>query len=105
MTETSDQELTRTEVLLLKRGRGEGLATAAIALGALSFIQLLGAEKALLAIALAVIALRDTGSPRGRRRAFTAIALGAVYLLVAATTLVIFHDRLGELIRLVKMLG
>lgn len=95
----------QTEAQLLARGRSEGLATAAIALGVLSFIQLLGAEKAILAIVLAVLALRGTPSQQGRRRSFAAIALGVVYLAITAVTLILFQDELAELIGLLQSLG
>lgn len=104
MTEPA-RSLHQTEAQLLARGRSEGLATAAVAMGALSFIQLLGAEKAILAIVLAVLALRGAPSQQGRRRSYTAIVLGVVYLAITAATLILFHDELGELIRLLQSLG
>lgn len=47
-----------TDLELLRRGRREGLAMAAVALSIVSFVNLLGAEKALLAIVL-----RGAGAP------------------------------------------
>lgn len=98
LTDSNDQHA-------LRRGRSEGFAIAALALGALSFVQLLGMEKALLSIVLAVLALRGAVSARSRRHARVAIALGALYLLITATTLIVFRDRLGELVRLLQTLG
>lgn len=94
-----------TDLDALRRGRSEGFAIAAVALGALSFIQLLGMEKALLAIVLAILALRGAQSPRARRQGWTAIALGAAYIAVTATALILFRDRFAELIRLLQSLG
>lgn len=94
-----------TDFQALRRGRGEGFAIAAVALGVLSFIQMLGMEKALLAILLGLLALRSAVTPRSRRQGWTAIALGAAYLAVTITTLIVFRDRLGELIRLLQSLG
>ena len=88
-----------------ERGRSEGFAIAAVALGVLSFIQLLGAEKALLAVVLGILALRGAASPRARTQGRIAIALGAIYLAVTATALVLFRDQFAELIRLLQTLG
>lgn len=89
----------------LRRGRSEGFAIAAVALGALSFIQLLGTEKALLAIVLALLALRSAQSRRTRRQGWTAIALGTLYLAITIATLILFREQLAELIRLLQSLG
>lgn len=87
------------------RGRAEGFAIAALALGVLSFIQLLGMEKALLAIVLAVLALRAVPSPRSRMQGRIAIGLGVLYIAITLTALVLFRDRFAELIRLLQSLG
>ncbi len=105
MTGPATLDATPAEGQALARGRSEGLATAAVALGVLSFIQFLGAEKALLAIVLAVLALRGAGSRHSRIRGWVAIGLGSVYLAVTALTLIVFHDKLGELIQLLRSLG
>lgn len=89
----------------LQRGRSEGFAIAAVALGVLSFIQLLGTEKALLAIVLALLALRGLPSPRNRAQSRIAIALGVLYLAITAITLILFRDGLAELIELLQTLG
>lgn len=105
MPAPSTQTVSPAEQQALRRGRSEGLATAAMALGVLSFIQLLGAEKALLAIVLGLIALRGVGSQASRRRGWVAIVLGAVYLVVTAVALLLFRDQFAELIRLLQSLG
>lgn len=97
--------MTDNETRLLAQGRREGLATAALALGVLSFIQLLGTEKALLAIGLAVLALRGATLRRARGLAFAGLALGCLYLALAVVTLVLYRDKFAELIRLVQSLG
>ena len=58
-------------VIVYDRGRREGLATAAIALSATAYLNLLGAEKSILAIALALLASRgaDSNVPCWHRRA------------------------------------
>ena len=88
-----------------RQGRGEGLALAAVALAIVAFINLLGAEKAILAMVLAVLARRDATSTIARRRSRIAIALGALQLGTVAVVLVLFRDRLGQLVDLLKTLG
>jgi hypothetical protein len=88
----------------LRRGRSEGMATAALALGAVAFLNLLGVEKGILAIVLAVLSLRN--APAGpRRRARIAMALGVVQLATVVTALVLFHDELRQLVELLRTLG
>lgn len=87
-------------------GKRVGLAIAALASGAVAFVSLLGLEKAILAIVLAVLAVR--GAPpqsRSRRVAFLALGLAALYVLTFAVLMVLFHDRLGELVRLLQQLS
>jgi hypothetical protein len=89
----------------LRQGRGEGLALAAVALAVVAFINLLGAEKAILAVVLGVLARRHAMSKIARRRSGIAIALGVLQLGTVAVVLVLFRDRLGQLLDLLKTLG
>jgi hypothetical protein len=86
-------------------GRTEGLATAALALSVVSFVNLLGAEKALLAIVLAALALGRAGLSRARTRSLVAIGFSLVYLLTIGVVLVTFHDKLAHLLQLLHELG
>lgn len=74
-------------------------------MSAVAFTHLLGAEKALLAIILAVMALRGGRSSLARTRGWAAIALAGVYIGTVATVLVLFQDKLGQLIQLLKDLS
>lgn len=87
-------------------GRRAGLATGAMAVSVIAFLSLLGAEKALLAIALGVLARRGArpGST-GRRLATTAIAIATVFLVSIALTLFLFWDELVGLIRHLQQLS
>ena len=80
-------------------GRRAGLATAALALSLVAFFSLLGAEKALLAIALGVLARRGSqpGSV-GRRLSTFAIGIASVFLVTIAFVLIRFWKELETLI-------
>lgn len=84
-------------------GRREGFATAALAIGLLSFVNLLGVEKGLLALVLGIAAL--SGTRIAARRARVAIGLGVLQLCSIALVLILFHEKLGELIALLTKLG
>ena len=86
------------------QGRQTGLAIGALAMSIVAFISLLGIEKAILAAVLGVVSLRGLGSP-GRRYAVAAVAIAIVYAITFAIVLGLFHDKLGELVRLMQQLG
>jgi len=89
-----------------RQGRQAGLAVAAVATSAVAFVSLLGIEKAILAIVLAVLALHGAASKsRTRRLAFIAIGLGVLYALTFAVMILLFRDKLGELIHLLQQMG
>jgi len=86
-------------------GRRQGLAIAALALGLISFLNLLGAEKSILAIVLAVVAMSGSGSKSVRRRSSIAIGLAVLHIVTIAVVLVLFQDELGQLIQFLHTLG
>jgi hypothetical protein len=87
-------------------GRRVGLATAALALSATSYINLLGAEKSILAIVLAALAMQGADAvPVAWSRGRTAIVIAAVHLVVIVAVLALFHDKLSELIHLLRRLS
>lgn len=74
------------------------LAAAALAMGLLSFVHLFGVEKAALAVAFGVIALRDPGiTINGRRLAKGAILAGIAYLVVLAGVFLYHMPALNDL--------
>jgi hypothetical protein len=91
---------------MYEEGRRTGLATAALATAAVAFVSLLGIEKATLAALLACLAIRGakTAAP-ARRLAAAAMALAGVYAVTYVVVLVLFRDRLAELLRLMQKLG
>lgn len=87
------------------QGRRQGLAIAALALGLVSFLNLLGAEKSILAVVLAISAMSGSASAQVRRRSAAAIALALLHLVTVGVVLVLFQDELGQLVRLLNKLA
>jgi len=89
-----------------REGKRAGLAIAAVAGSAVAFVSLLGIEKAILAIVLAILARRGA-APKSHTRRLASVAIGLAMLYVAmfAVVMALFHDKLGELIRLLQQLG
>lgn len=87
-------------------GKRAGLATAALVIAVVSFISLLGTEKAIVAIALGILAAR--GSPAGsaaRRFGITAVVLGGVFLATVAVVLIVWWDKLVELVKILERMS
>ena len=81
-------------------GRRVGLATAALAVGVVSFLSLLGAEKAVLAVVLGALAIRGAGvGTSARRRGVAAIVLGGLFVVTLAVFLVLFADQFAQLVQ------
>jgi len=80
-------------------GRRAGLAIAALALGAVAFLSLLGIEKAGLAIILGVLALRGANAGTVTRRlAIAAIGLGTLFIISVVILTAVYWDRLVHII-------
>lgn len=87
-------------------GRRVGFGISALALSLVAFLSLLGAEKAILAIVLGVLAIR--GTERGaaaRRLGGAAIGIAAAFLATLLIVLVVYWDKLAELIQLLNKLS
>ncbi len=66
-------------------------AAAALALAIFSFVHLFGVEKAVIAVALGVVILKDSSvTPRAQKLAKAAIIIGLGYLLVV-TGVFLYH--------------
>lgn len=86
-------------------GRREGLAVAALAVALISFLNLLSAEKSILAIVLALMAMSGSASRSVRRRSSIAIGLAVLQIVTIAVVLVLFQDELGQLIEALHKLS
>jgi hypothetical protein len=87
-----------------REGHRFGLATAALALSVVSFLNMLGFEKSLLAMVLAVLAMRGAAPVSAAfRRGRTALVIAAVHFVTIAVLLVLFyvryHDKLPPLLQ------
>jgi hypothetical protein len=67
------------------------LAFASLLVGIVSFVQLFGLEKAVLAIILGALALKEVSpdQEKGKTYAYAGIALGSVYVLILVAIAVI----------------
>jgi hypothetical protein len=89
-----------------QEGRRFGLATAALALSITGFVNLLGAEKPILAGVLALMALHGSATSRAIfSRSRAALVLAALYLLTIVVVCIAFHDKLLQLLQLLHKLG
>jgi putative copper export protein len=88
------------------QGRRHGLAIAALLVSLVSFVSLLGAEKAIAAVALAAVAMK--GAEAGslpRKLGIAAIVVSTLFLMTAAVVLIAFWDKAVELVRLLEQLS
>jgi hypothetical protein len=87
-------------------GRRLGLATAALAVSVVAFVNLLGVEKSVLAAVLAVLSLQGA-QPLSRvlRRSRTALIIAAAHAVTILAILLLFHEKLMQLVQLLQKLG
>ena len=102
---SNSEEPSRAEETAYRKGWRTGLALGAIAIAATAFINLLSIEKSILAVVLALIAIRGAGADQAGRRGRVALAIAAVHLVAVAAFLVAFHDKLGRLLHLLQSLS
>ncbi|HLL75041.1 MAG TPA: hypothetical protein VK421_07220 [Pyrinomonadaceae bacterium] len=89
-------------------GQKYAYATASLILGLACFVNLAGMEKAALAVAFAWLALRRTPPPALEQRRLWAqagLALGGAVLIIVPTIIIIYFDRLRDLLELIVRLG
>jgi hypothetical protein len=101
-----EQSETATIQSAHKDGYRLGLATAALAMSAVAFVNMLGIEKSVLAAVLALLAMQGA-KPLDQllRRGKAALLLSALYAVTIVTVLVLYHEKLSELIQLMQKLG
>jgi uncharacterized BrkB/YihY/UPF0761 family membrane protein len=99
----STEAVQRDVAAARNQGRRQGLAIAALALGLVSFLNLLGAEKSILAIVLS--AMSGSVSRQVRRRSLAAIGLAILHLVTIGVVLVLFQEELGQLVELLQKLA
>ena len=95
---------TRESLIL---GQKYAFATASLILGIVSFVNLLGLEKPILAIIFGWLALRATPEPQltqHRVWAKTGVVLGTIVLIVVPTLIILNFHRLQEFIEILSKL-
>jgi hypothetical protein len=105
MSGSARPPMTETELAALHQGRGEGLALAALSVGIVAFINLVGAEKGILAVVLGVLATRRAVSSPTRRRGRIAVILGVVQLVTVVGVLIVFREKIAQLLDLLRTLS
>jgi len=96
---------TRESLIL---GQKYAFATASLILGIVSFVNLLGLEKPILAIVFGWLALRTKPAPQlteHRVWAKTGVVLGTIILIVLPTLIILNFHRLQELIEILLKLN
>ena len=89
-------------------GQKYAYATIALILGICSFISLAGMEKAILAIVFSWLALKAAPAPVLRQRrvwAKTGLILGALWLVVVPTIIILNFDRLRTIVEALSKLS
>jgi hypothetical protein len=89
-------------------GQRYTLATVALGLALLSFLNLAGMEKAILAIVLGVKALKSVPAPALEQRrglARIGIGLGAAHIVLVLTIILLNLDRLGTLVETLRAMS
>jgi hypothetical protein len=87
-------------------GRRVGFAVSAVSLSLVTFLSLLGAEKAILAMVLGVLAMR--GAEPGtlaKRLGLAAIAIGGLFMVTAAVLLAVFWTDVVDFVELLDKLS
>ena len=95
---------TRESLIL---GQKYAFATASLILGIVSFVNLLGLEKPILAIIFGWLALRAKPAPQlteHRVWAKTGVVLGTIILIVVPTLIILNWHRLQEIIEILSKL-
>ena len=95
----------RNEVVL---GQKYAYATASLVLGIMSFVNLLGLEKGLLAIIFGVLALRQVPPPALAERrtwGWLGVTFGALQVVLLVALVALNWDRVLEVIRMLEQLG
>ena len=89
-------------------GQRYTLATLALTVALLSFLNLAGMEKAILAIVLALRALKPTPEPpleKRRQWARVAIGIGIAHVVLVVTVILLNLDRISQLIAALRAMS
>jgi hypothetical protein len=86
-------------------GQKYAYATASLIAGVACFINLLGVEKALLAITFGVLALRAPRARLRRRWAIAGVALGVLMIAMVVVVLLLYREELARLIEHLERFG
>lgn len=79
------------------------LALVSLLLGIFSFVHLLGIEKAVLAIIIGILALRESiGNTKSTKLSWIGIVLGLLYLVVVAVIIMFYFPKMVLMLKGLK---
>jgi hypothetical protein len=89
-----------------QEGRRFGLATAALALSIVSFLNMFGLEKSILAIVLAILSRQGAVSAAAAwRRGRTALIVASVHIVTVVAVLILIRQKFGGLLNFLHKLS
>jgi len=87
-------------------GRRAGFGLAAVVMSGVAFLNLLSAEKAIVAIVFGLLAVRGAAAgSQAKRLGTAAVAIGIVFLLMEVVLLAFFWEELAEFVRMLDKLA
>ena len=95
----------RQDEATYRQGWRDGLTLGALAVAATAFINLLSVEKSILALALAWFAIDGAGAGAARNRGRLTFLIAGAHIALTGVVLFLFHDKLTQLIALLRHLG
>lgn len=86
-------------------GRRVGFGISALALSVVTYLSLLGFEKAILAIVLGALAMQAGQRTLARRLGIISIALGVIFMVTVIVLIIVFQEKVMEFVTLLKELS
>jgi hypothetical protein len=102
---TDDKERQEQLVGAYNSGRRVGFGVSALALSMVTYLSMLGFEKAILAIVLGALAMQAGNRTLAKRLGITSVILGSVFMVSVIVLVIVFQEKVIEFITLLKELS
>lgn len=102
---TGEKERQDLLVEAYNTGRRVGFGISAMVLSIVTYLSMLGFEKAILAIVLGALAMQAGQRTLARRLGIVSITLGSIFIVSAIIFLAVFWEKFMEIITLLKELS